>query len=212
MAVDFDEAKVRRGGSALWLGWAFATMIGMALGYLPSALFVEQVDLGLARVVVPLLAGLLIGLMQWLVLRNYLTHCGDWVFNMVGSWMAAYTVGLFVVSFFARSVIAVALAYILFGVIVAVIQWPVLRREIPQLWMWILANVVGWTLGGLAAQGVMLLLFGDNPPSLLASTLVNAAVTGLVAGLITGLALVRIVREPDRPYVEPALGGGANVH
>lgn len=198
MAVDFDEAKVVRGGTGMWLGWALATMAGMALGYLPSALFVDQLDLGLARIIVPLLAGILIGLAQWLVLRNYIRDCGDWVWNMIGSWVAGYTLGMFVVGFLGSGWFGAILAFIIFGLIVALFQWPVLRREIPNLWMWILANVVGWGIGAVLSQLIIgLFAIGDANLSLLATTLISSIVTGLVAGLITGAALVRIVREPD---------------
>ena len=198
MAVDFDEAKVIRGGTGLWLGWALATMVGMALGYLPSALFVDQLELGLARIVVPLFAGILIGLMQWLVLRRYVHDSGDWVWNMIGSWVAAYTAGFLVVNFLARGLLGVIVAYVLFGLIVALIQWPVLRREIPTLGWWIMANVFGWGIGAVLSQLIISFLsVSGAAPSLLVTTLINSIVTGLVAGLITGAALVSIVRQPD---------------
>jgi len=198
MAVDFDEAKVQRNETGMWLGWALATMLGLVIGYLPAALLIDQVDLGLARIAVPLLAGILIGLAQWLVLRNYLTHSADWVFNLTGSWVVGYVLGLYVVDWLGRGFLGVLLSYVLFGVIVALFQWPVLRREIPQLWVWVLANVVGWSLGALISSWLIAAIFGENPASLLVTTLVNSAVVGLVAGLITGAARVWIVRKPER--------------
>lgn len=200
MAVDFDEAKVQRNEGGMWLGWSLATMFGLVIGYLPAALFINEMDLGLARILVPMLAGVLIGLAQWLVLRNYLTHSDDWVFNLTGSWVVGYVVALYVVEWLGGSFIGLLLSYILFGVIVALFQWPILRREVPQLWVWALANVVGWTLGALVSQWVIAALFSENPASLLVTTLVNSAVTGLVAGMITGAALVWIVRKPERPW------------
>lgn len=201
MAVDFDEAKVQRNEAGMWIGWALATMLGLVIGYLPAALFVNEVDLGLARVIVPLLAGVLIGLAQWMVLRNYLKGSSDWIYNLTGSWVVGYVLGLYVVDWLGRGFLSVLLSYILFGVIVALFQWPVLRREIPQLWLWVVANVFGWAIGALVSQFVIAALFGENPASLLVTTLVNSAVVGLVAGLITGAALVWIVRKPERAVV-----------
>jgi hypothetical protein len=198
MAIDIDEAKVKRNEMGLWLGWALATALGLIIGYLPSSLFVSQIDLGIARVIVPLLAGLMIGLAQWLVLRNYVTHTTDWVFYLGASWVLGYALGLLVVDLLAGSFWGMLLGYVLFGVIIAVFQYPVLHREIPHIWLWILANIVGWTLGGLLSMLAIAGLFGENPGNAMLLTIVNMAVTGLVAGLITGIALVIIVRQPDQ--------------
>jgi hypothetical protein len=199
MAVDFDEAKIARNATGMWLGWMLATALGLILAYVPAAMLIGPLDLGIARVLVPLLAGVIIGLAQWLFLRRYVSHSFDWVFNLAASWVAGYTIALFVVDLLAGSFLGMLLGFILFGVIVALFQWPVLHREIPSLWMWILANVVGWTLGALLSQLVIAALFGNDPSNLVLMTFVNSAVVGLVAGLITGLALVRIVREPEQP-------------
>jgi hypothetical protein len=203
MSIDIDEAKVHRNEAGLWVGWMLATALGLIIGYLPSSLLINQLDLGLVRVIVPLLAGVLIGLAQWLVLRNYVTESSDWVLHLAASWVLGYTLGLLVVDLLAGSFMGAVLGYALFGVIIALFQWPVLHREIPRIWVWVLANVVGWVLGAVLSQLVLGALFGNNPGSPLAFTVVNMAVTGLVAGLITGLALVWIVREPEQPiYTE----------
>jgi hypothetical protein len=204
MTIDIDEAKVERNETGLWLGWTLATALGLILGYLPAALFVNQVDLGLARVLIPLLAGLLVGVAQWLVLRNYVIDSADWVLHLAGSWVVGYTLGLLVVDLLLNVFLGPILAYVLFGIIIAVFQWPVLRREIPHLWMWVLANVVGWSLGAFLSQLAIGGLFGANPANLVVTTLVNMSVTGLVAGLVTGLALVWIVRKPERPQFPQA--------
>jgi hypothetical protein len=199
MAIDIDEAKVERNETGLWLGWTLATALGLLIGYLPAALLVDQMDLGLARVIVPLLAGLLIGAAQWLVLRNYLTACSDWIINLAGSWVAGYSLGLLVIDLLANRFLGTVVSFLLFGLIIAVFQWPVLRREIPQFWLWALANMVGWALGAFLSQAAIAALFGANLASPALLTVVNMAVTGLAAGLVTGLALVWIVRKPERP-------------
>lgn len=198
MGIDIDESKVNRNEPGLWASWTAATAAGLIIGYLPSALLVNEVDLGLARVLVPLLAGVLIGAAQWLVLRSYVTYSADWVLNLAGSWVLGYALGLLVVDLLTNRLIGTILSFILFGAIVAVFQWPILRREIPHLWMWVVANIAGWALGAYVSQLVIAAMFGDQPASLPVVTVVNMAVTGLIAGAVTGLALVWIVRQPER--------------
>jgi hypothetical protein len=198
MAIDIDEAKVERNEFGLWLGWTLATAIGMILGYLTAAFIIGDLDLGIARVVVPLLAGLFIGVAQWLVLRGYVTSSHDWILNHAGGWVVGYALGLFVVQALAQVAFGALVGFILFGIIVALFQWPVLRREIPHLLFWILANVIGWTLGAFVSQLIAGVLFNGAPPSLVTSTLVSVGITGLIAGAITAVALIWIVRKPER--------------
>ena len=61
MAIDLNEAKVARNEFGMWLEWTLATALGMLLGFLPSIVLVNLLDLALARIIVPLWAGFLIG-------------------------------------------------------------------------------------------------------------------------------------------------------
>jgi hypothetical protein len=198
MSLDLDEAKVKRNEFGLWLAWTLATAFGMLLGYLPLALLVSSFDLGLARVLVPILTGLLLGLAQWLVLRPYITQSYDWILNHAAGWVVGFALGIFVVQLLSRTPLGTLLGYIAFGIIVAVFQYPALRREIPHLAPWVVANVLGWTLGAYLSQLAANLLFQNTLPSPLVSVLVSVGVTGLVAGAITALALIWIVRQPDQ--------------
>lgn len=197
MTIDIDEAKVANNEATLWLGWTLATTAGMLFGLLPFILFIEFLDLWLVRILVPLWAGFLVGIFQWLVLRNYLTHCADWILNVGAGWGLGYALGLIIIQILADSPLGAFIAYVLFGLIIGVIQWPVLRREIPNAIPWVLASVAGWALGAYLSQAVLnLLVTGDviNPA---VTTAVISGITGLVAGGITGLALVWIVRQPE---------------
>src|SRR5215211_2169515 len=198
MAIDIDEAKVNRNEFGLWLGWTLATTIGMLLGFLLSIPLVNVLDLEWPRVVVPLVAGFLIGLSQWSVLRNYVVDTTDWILAAGTSWAVGYTVGLFIINSLASTALGGFVGYVLFGVIVAIFQWPILRREMPHVLPWVLANVVGWTLGFYLGQLALNLFFNDPAIAPIASTSVISIVSGLVAGAITGIALIWIVRQPDR--------------
>ena len=199
MTIDIDEAKVERNELGLWLGWTLATAGGMLLGFLPSLLLVNVLDLGLARIVVPVFAGTLVGLAQWLALRRFLTAHSDWILAGGTSWAVGYVLGLFVIQSLPSTVLAGFAGYLLFGAIVALVQWPLLRREIPHLLVWMIASAIGWAAGFWMSQAALpLFQTGPTiPPAV--STTVIAVTSGLVAGAITGLALIWIVREPDKP-------------
>lgn len=198
MGIDIDEAKVQRNEFGLWLGWTLATAVGMLFGFLPSLLLVNVLDLQWARIIVPLLAGFLIGLAQWAVLRNYLVESADWILAGGTSWAVGYALGLFLINSLSNTALGGVIGFALFGAIIAIVQWPLLRREIPNIWSWILANVLGWTAGFYLSQ-VALSLFFSNDPAInpVVSTSFVSVVTGLAAGAITGLALVWIVRRPE---------------
>ena len=206
MAIDLDEAKVEKNEFGLWFTWVVATIGGMLIGFLPGKIIADALGLGIAIIVVPLLAGALIGFFQWLALRRYVVGSVDWIFTAGAGWAIGYAVGLLIIQGLARLQVAsgfwlLLLCYALFGLIIALVQWPVLRREIPHVGPWILANVIGWTLGFSIASAVELGLYSSAPlEPWLVSVLVQG-ISGLIAGAITGLALVWIVRKPDLALV-----------
>jgi len=198
MAIDIDETEVKRNKFILWLAWTLATTLGMLIGYLPLAFLVSSLDLGIARVIVPIISGILLGLAQWLALRPYVTKSYDWILNHAVGWVVGFTLGLYVVQLLSKTAIGSLVGFICFGVIVALFQYPVLRREIPHLATWILANVIGWTLGAYLSQLAAGVFFHNAVPTTFISVLVSVGITGLVAGAVTALALIWIVRQPDR--------------
>src|SRR5919108_90540 len=196
MTIDIDEVKVERNELGLWLGWTLATAGGMLLGFLPSILLVNVLNLGLAQIAVPVLAGTVIGFAQWFVLRRYLMAGSTWIWADGLSWAAGYVLGLFLIQVLPSTVFAAFIGYFLFGIIVALLQWPVLRREIPQVFTWMIASAVAWAVGYWASQAV-LSLFTDPLIEPAVGTTVIAVTSGLVAGAITGIALIWIVRKPE---------------
>ena len=198
MTIDINESKVKRNETGLWLAWTFATALGMIIGYLPLALLVGSLDLGVALVIVPIISGTLLGLAQWLVLRPYITKSYDWILNQAVGWVVGFTLGLFVVQLLSKTPLGMLVGFMAFGLIVALFQYPILRREIPHLVSWIVANVIGWTLGAFLSQLVASAFFQNSLPTTFTSVLVSVGITGLVAGAITALAFIRIVRQPDQ--------------
>jgi hypothetical protein len=199
MAIDIDEAKVNRSEFSLWLAWTLATAAGMILGFVPFTFFIADLDLLLVRILLPLVAGVLVGLFQWFVLRPYLTRAVDWVLSGGAGWALGFALGLLVVQAMGRNPLGALVAYALFGLIIGALQWPMLRREIPHVATWVIASSLGWGLGAYLGRAGLNLLAAGGEVSQVLSTTVVAGITGLVAGAVTGLALVWIVRQPDRP-------------
>ena len=170
MTIDINESKVARNEVGMWLEWTLATAFGMLLGFLPSIVLVNVLDLALARIIVPLFAGFLVGLAQWFVLRKYVNGVSDWIWAAGASWAVGYALGLLIINGLTGTGFDAYIGYILFGAIVALVQWPILRREIPNVWMWILANVIGWTAGFFMSQFALEIFFNGPAIDPIAST------------------------------------------
>ena len=197
MTIDLDEAKLEHSEIGLWLSWTLVTAGGMLLGFLLSLPLVNLLNLGFAQIIVPALAGTIIGFAQWIVLRRYVTASTQWVLADGVSWAAGYILGLFLIQLLPSTLFAAFIGYFLFGIIVALLQWPVLRREIPHILTWIVASAIAWAVGFWVSQAVLPLFFHGPTIAPALSTSVIAVTSGLVAGAITGVALIWIVRRPE---------------
>ena len=119
--------------------------------------------------------GMLVGVLQWLVLRPHLARAGRWVLASLG---AAAVVGIVV---FGVGVVSADAGWIggvsVFGTVVGVFQWAVLRRHVPRAGWWVLASTAGWVVG---------MPLGDmaGPPGL-----------GAAYGAMTGTVLVWLLRQ-----------------
>ena len=202
MTIDLDESKIKKNEFGLWAAWVLATAGGMLIGFLPAKLLAELLGLGIAFIVVPLLAGALIGFLQWLALRRYVIGSVDWILTAGAGWAIGYAGGLLIIQGLGRQpeiggFWLMLTCYALFGMIVALVQWPVLRREIPHVGPWILANITGWALGFSIASAVQLAAYSRILPKPWIIAILTQGISGVIAGAITGLALVWIVRKPD---------------
>jgi hypothetical protein len=201
MAIDIDEAKVNRNEVGLWTAWTLATAAAMLLGQLTFIFLIDRVDLLVLRILIPLWTGFLVGVFQWLVLRPYLTHSVDWILHGGAGWALGFALGLVIIQALAASPVGIIIGYLLFGAIIALVQWPVLHREIPNIGTWVIANIIGWALGSFLGQVILNAVVTGDTISQVTSSAVIAGITGLVAGAVTGLALVWIVRKPEIPEV-----------
>lgn len=162
--------------STLWiliLGWLFTNLIGfglvgmlfhnfpLAFTFPPNVTrlgafkFGAAFGGGLAFGAIP---ALLIGLLQWLILRRYLSASRWWIVSVSAG------VGLmhFITDGF-ENARDLSIAVLLGGLVVGVLQWLLLRQHFQQSGWWIVATVASWYLGWLMSYLILMLLKFVNP-------------------------------------------------
>ncbi len=196
-----------RVGWRLWLQWVLASATGAA-ATLGVALLVENLRRGpflayaavswtvgvpiLARMPVApsipvyravswVLAGVSVGIMQWLVLRRPIFRSSWWVLASAAGWTAGGALATLVDVPDAQPIM-VALS-------LGIMQWLVLRRRLPRAGWWVLASTFSWLFGGVAAEGVIRAV---GAPGLI----LGLALLGTVAGAVTGVTLLLLLGRP----------------
>lgn len=126
--------------------------------------------------------GVLVGLAQWVVLRQLVPKAGWWIVLTVFGWLAGVALivsGVLLAS--SPNLITSLLAGAVVGALVGLAQWLALRQWVQLAAVWILVNAVAWAT---AFSG----FFG----SLLAGT---------VLGVFTGLVLDWLLRNAPKPNI-----------
>ena len=105
-------------------------------------------------VLLPML-GLLIGVLQYLLLRRYLPRMVWWIPATVLGWALPLLLGLASVGWLPAlamdPVWSGALGFALIGASIGVCQWLVLRRRIHRATLWVLASILGWGMSGVVS-------------------------------------------------------------
>ncbi|MAG35143.1 MAG: hypothetical protein CL878_02690 [Dehalococcoidia bacterium] len=200
-------------GWQLWLWWVLATTVGWSAGGAAGG----TAGWGLSRDIAIVgysagagVGGIAAGLLQWLVLRRQVARASRWVLASTGAAAIIGVVGVAVgatLGFGVRWidggpettqeatsgewVFFVLLA--LYGTVLGVLQWLVLRRHVARAGWWVLASTGAWPLsigvGAMVLQTVIAVT-GVKLPAV-AATLIPA-----LYGTITGTVLVWLLRRP----------------
>jgi len=129
------------------------------------------------------LSGLVVGFLQWLVLRRQVARAGRWVL-----WTA---VGLGVVHAFGDALpdpVSLLTIGLVGGLALGVAQWFMLRHIFDKAWLWPITTAVSWVVGiniGLVIVGAMGLLDLPWTPEVGAT---GHGIVGLAVGIVGGLA------------------------
>jgi hypothetical protein len=143
----------------LWIEWVGATAVGWLLGgfLLPQlALFS---------------AGLVMGILQWVVLRQYLRQAGWWILVSAVGWAGGWAILI--------TQVPPELGFltgIVLGAAMGITQWLFLRLHFHQAGWWIVVSTLGWTVALTGLTGQLLV--------------------GAVVGAVTGIALELLFRFP----------------
>ncbi len=143
----------------LWLQWILATTLGWLVGssFLP----------------LELVAGLSIGVAQWLILRPLFPQTGWWIPLSAGGWILGWGISMVIAVPGADFLIAG-----LVGLSTGSFQWFILRQWVPLAGWWIVVSVLAWIIG----------LSGFAEPRL----------AGLVVGVVTGIVFELLTRYKKR--------------
>jgi len=121
--------------------------------------------------------GALFGLAQWLVLRRFLPAMRAWVLATAIGYVLVF--GLVpLIRFDAIPQLGGAFAFLMFGVVLGVAQWIVLRGRVAQAGWWIAISIAGWVLAFLLIGAAYLSGLYVEPFDMLAAFLVPTIVTG----------------------------------
>ncbi|MBX2821490.1 MAG: VanZ family protein [Rhodothermaceae bacterium] len=153
-------------GEGVYLGW-FSSDEPKTLQSIPPVMLAGYMGV--------VAGGLLIGVLQWLVLRWHVNQAIRWVgANALGVVLIGGVIfGVGILDSTAGWLIGVSLV----GVVLGVLQWAVIRKVLPRAGWWVLASSLAWGIGMPAGDAV-------GPPGL-----------GAVYGAITGAAIVLLLRQ-----------------
>jgi hypothetical protein len=231
-----------RSSLKFWARWTVANGIGelvglgtvFVVGYFVIGSIGEPDSIpalaGLALLVIVLAAfeGTMVGLAQWLVLRQSCpgisfsawggaTATGAviaWILGMIPSTIGAFGDATPTPADEPSLPVILGLAAIMgaiLGVVLAVAQWWVLRRHVRHASVWLAANATAW----LVAMPLIFLLVGStiaehHTLGSLALLALGIGGAGLVVGSIHGIFLIRLLSRGERQLNRRSVKTSAN--
>lgn len=180
----------------LGLWWSLATIGGLVL-----ALVILFAGLGAAiNNVPPFVFGLILGCtfgfgcaaMQWVALRRFVSLW--WIPATFAAWAIFWTINLAGLLGIGNGVTGKILEGLghgaLFGGLLGLFQWLVLRNQTQNAHWWIYANVLGWSIGAALGDGIKAALRSEVP--------IEFVIVFIVSTTVTAITLVRMFGSETR--------------
>ncbi len=184
-------------GWFFWFQWTVATILG--------GIPIVVVKLGNFSAVAIIGAGIVVGfttgIMQWLVVRQWVYRAGWWILASAVGGVVAFSVALIgsmigslfqfmgfgVVGFIITGIVAGAIS----GTTIGIIQWFVLRQWVYRAGWWIFCRAV---VGPIVVIGKLIFILSGGGVALV----LGEIITGTLTGAVTGVLLVWLLKHPRR--------------
>ena len=175
----------------LWLVWVLVSTVAFGVGGRLGVALSPSQDLITIAYLAITASIVLAGVLQWLVLRRLVADTNSWALaNLTSAAVIGVLVfGLGLIDRDVGWVLGVAIGWI----VLSVLQWLSLRRQVPGAGWWVLASTLGLIV---AVPVVGLVSWATGAPA-------NSAMGGVLRwlafgatyGAVTGAALLRLVRR-----------------
>jgi len=186
-----------------WLAWFLVSVVGFGMGAILGVsvaygLFDRDPFDTIMGLTLGTVMGATGGYLQWVVLRERIAGAGLWwLASALGSGLAMGAVEA--ANTGENYALTVVLLGSVFGVVGGILQWLILRRNVPQAGWWLLANLLGSFVGAIALPVATIIGEAGYWTS---AIMTLGLVFGAGNGSITGGALVWLLRQSHSGQIE----------
>jgi len=204
MTVSRTTDRQRLDSWVYWVQWVLACTIGAPIAWVVGFSIYEPVT-GMIRwaatqVVLFVLVGAVVGLAQWLVLKQELRGVGWWILASAAGWPLGFAIGdalskslLQEASVSISGAATFAVVGVVTGGLQALLLWT---KKVPHSGWWLVGSLVGWAAGWFVSMVALNAL--GTPTSEMLGISLGFAITGFIAGIITGFVLLGLLGKGGR--------------
>ncbi|NJN68318.1 MAG: hypothetical protein HC884_17210 [Chloroflexaceae bacterium] len=187
----------------LWLVWVWACALGMGVGLLLCQLMSGPLPSTPISLMTNFVGGVIVGtttgFAQWLVLRGFFPRERWWLLASTFAWAIAWEAG-WTLQEMMDNLAGWVLGWATIGAMVGLVQGIMLSRHFRRGGWWLVANILGYAMGGAVAGLVFDITFdimsvvGASRTGMIIAMGGMVLGPGIVYGIITGGVLVWMVR------------------
>jgi hypothetical protein len=180
--VQHQEADLLPPGCGMWFAWLFTSTLGMGLGWVLGWQVSFIIPGVFSTVMLGAVAGLILGTLQWLVMRSQFQGSALWILATAAGWGVGFPVGVALAQGFGLADWAFGLTIgAVTGAVTGISQWLFLSRRSLRAGWWIPLSVFALASG--------LVYYRADAAWL-------GILIGALYGIVTGVALVWLLYGP----------------